>query len=44
MTAAFDVERNAKLMQSSVALALSLGVSPAVLITDHDDLDAFMMA
>jgi len=44
MTAAFDVERNAKLMQSSVALALSLGVSPAVLITGHDDLDAFMMA
>lgn len=43
MTAAFDVERNTKLMQSSVALALSLGVSPEVLITNHDELDAFMM-
>ena len=44
MTAAFDVERNTKLMQSSVVLALSLGVSPALLITGYDDLDAFMMA
>lgn len=44
MTAALDVERNAKLMQSSVALALSLGISPAELITGHDELDASMLA
>jgi hypothetical protein len=43
MTAAFDVEHNTKLIQSSVTLALSLGVPPAVLIKNHEDLDAFMM-
>ncbi|QTD35683.1 hypothetical protein [Pseudomonas fluorescens] len=43
MTAAFDIERNTQLLQSSVVLALSLGVSADVLITNHQELDAFMM-
>jgi hypothetical protein len=44
MTAAFDIERNTELLHSSVVLALTLGVSPAVLITRHEELDAFMMS
>lgn len=44
MTAAFDIGNNRKLIESSVVLALSLGVSQSVLITSHDELDAFMMA
>lgn len=44
MTAAFDIERNTELLQSSVVLALSLGVTPDVLITRHEELDAFMMS
>lgn len=43
MTAAFDFERNTRLIKSSVELALSLGVSPAALIKNQDELDLFMM-
>jgi len=43
MTAAFDIERNTELLQSSVVLALSLGVSADALITSHQELDSFMM-
>lgn len=43
MTAAFDIQNNTELLQSSVALALALGIATEVLIKDHDELDAFMI-
>jgi len=43
MTAAFDIKNNTELLQSSVVLALALGVVPEAVITSNDELDAFMM-
>ena len=43
MTVAFDIKHNTQLLQSSVVLALTLGVAPDVVITTHEELDAFMM-
>ncbi|MBH3411274.1 hypothetical protein [Pseudomonas putida] len=43
MTAAFDIRNNAELLNNSAVLALTLGVASEVVITSHDELDAFMM-